>query len=594
MTNALTQRLDALGTESDGAWTLARRQDVARAVLRPLLDYPDQMAVVQALSPLNENVQNVAVFGTRRSGKTEVLARMCLACMLLYDHWVVRMLTDVLHAPTENILDRKSDGGILRLLRDHGLVRPIATVTRVGKHSVVEISFPWGSSWLVHDIGSVRAIHNKHGFTANLYWIDEATKTPLLELAIDQLIAPTLGDHNAPIVLSYTPDEEMDTLPARIAQMPANNWRRHHMAQWRNPFYGATFAARWTRIVHQIFERAQVSYGLSDDDLARLSALSEAECNAISTNTESDALRLWVDGDKAKGTEGLDPELLRNVFGRWVRYGARYVYHFHRVAPSKLYYCAMSETWDESGTLPVVSVHARPTTTQRRAAMAARLALLPAYPIAGGAYEWHATIASDVGTSPDPWTAIVKVWSAEHSIAYELESRKEHDMDDDAMYQAIVDLCDDVMAIGLPIYRVVADLSGMRKGTQILWDKRIKDRYPRLREIGVRAAAKREKSPRIKVHNIDIKAGRYRYIAGGLLDREARNLRYKPDKPAEIDKQREVRMLDGKREVPGDHLLDADLYAADVIPILRSVEPDVKAAKRLDLYQRRIDTRRRR
>lgn len=575
---ALVQRLTALGG-GGGDWSLDRRQNAARSLLAPILDYPDQVRLCRALRP-GGGAENVAVYGTRRSGKTEALARLFLSLMVLHDRYVLRMCTPILHTPTENILARKTDGGVVAWMKGLGLLS-VATVARVGtRNTIVEISLPWGSSWVVHDIGSVRAVNKVFGFTANSYWIDEATKTPLLDLAIDQLIAPTLADSDAPVVLSYTPDEELDTLPARVAQKPEPQWQRHHMAMWRNPFYGATFAERWARICDQVIARSQVGYGLSDADVERFLGLTEAECDAISSSQESQALKLWVDGDKGKSQEGLDPQLLRNVFGRWVRYGANYVYKFHRVSPTNLYYCAMSPLWSEGGLLPVV-----PTGQPTAATLQARLALLPQYPIPGGSFNWQAVIGCDIGTNPDPWAATARLWSEEHPTVYELETRKAHGLDDDQMYELLIELADDVLALGLPIRRIVADLSGMRKGTQLLWDSKVKRRYPRLRDIGVWAAPKLEKLPRIKIANLDILHGRHRYVSGGVLDIEARNLRYRRDKPAEVDKHREVHVPGAGRQVPGDHALDASLDADHQIHIMHGNTPDVAAGRQLDFVR---------
>jgi hypothetical protein len=173
------------------------------------------MAIATAVVSM---LANLAVFGTRRAGKTEVLMRVLLAMMLVRDRFVVRMLTNVLSSPTANILARGSDGGMVKLLQDLGLVPGVCKIRRIGsQRSVVEITFVWGSSFYVHDIGNSGAIDNKAGFSANIYWIDEATKTPLLEFALKDLINPTLADHGGIKLLSYTPDEEVDGLPAALA-----------------------------------------------------------------------------------------------------------------------------------------------------------------------------------------------------------------------------------------------------------------------------------------------------------------------------------------------------------------------------------------
>lgn len=551
MTSALSHVLG--GEQGADAWTPKRRARAAAIILGPLRNYPDQMELGRALVARSGNL---AAFGTRRSGKTEGIARVILALLLQRDRFVVRMLTTVLAAPTINVLERLSDGGAVQWLRDAGVPGNVCRIDRItSARTVVAITFAWGSALLVHDIGSLRAVDNKHGLTADVYWIDEATKTPLLEFALRNLINPTLADHGGIKLLSYTPDDELDGLPAQLAKEPHEHWGRHHLRQWRNPHFGASFGKRWARISKYVAEHSHLEYGLSDEDISRLQALTELECDAISTSTDTGALAKWV--------ETLDPELLRNLFGRWVRFGARYVYPWHKIPPSELYYCA---------TGPLA---ARRTGRPGTKAMADRVALLPQHPPeARRVRAWEVSLAFDLGTV-DAWAGVALAWSRTCSQVYELDTRKAVGLGDDEMFDAMADMIADVDRLaGVRITSIVGDLAGMRKGTQISWDRRLRRRFPRLADIGIRSAPKRAKAPRIRQHWLDMMQRRLMIVAGGELDKEGRHLQYKADKPAEVNKQREVRGASGESIVYGDHALDAMLYGFDPIPILDCIEPN--------------------
>ncbi len=567
--NALEQALAPSGSDAR-PWSKERRRWAANRVLAKVVDYPDQQALVRAIF---DGEKNQAAFGTRRSGKSQGVIVAAAALLLLLDNFTVRIMSTLLHSPTANFLARSSDGGLLRMLRDLGMRSPVCKVHRVGvRRSVTAIECPeWGSALYVEDIGSARAIGNKHGFSADLYLVDEATKTPTLEFAFETLVNPTLADTGAIKVFMFTPDEAVDGLPGRIATESFPEWQKHHMRQWRNPHYGATFAERWSRIVRQIVVQSAEEYGLSSDDIDRIRKLSETECDAISLKREAQSMTKWVDS--------IHPELLRNLFGRWVTYGARLVFPFHRLPPDMLYYCAASERDTHKGQFAVATT------------MPQRIALLPAYPHEGE-YDWRVSLAGDLGMV-DAWAGCAKIWNPEHTIIYELETRKETGLDDDQMWGALCDFLSDLqkqlLPSGgrLPISSFVGDFSGGRVATQAAWNARMKKRFPALartlartsttggqRGLAVRAAKKWEKGPRIKQHNLGMHRGYFRYIAGGILDVEGRHLRYKPDKSNEIDKHREVRLAGGKKAMPGNDGSDAGFYADYEIKVERSKEPD--------------------
>jgi hypothetical protein len=310
-----------------------------------------------------------------------------------------------------------------------------------------------------------------------------------------------------------------------------------------------------------------MEYGLDDRDIARMKALTEPECDAISRSEESEELAAWV--------KTLDPELLRNVFGRWVRHGARYVYPWHKVPEMELYYCALGPLSSRDGRLPVATT------------MAARVALLPKHPPElRFPRQWRVSMAFDLGTV-DAWAGVAMAWSKTYPQAFELETRKATGLGDDEMFDRMADMIDEVEALdGIELTTLRGDLAGIRKGTEKTWDGRIRRRWPRLANTGIQSAPKRRKEPRIRQHWLDMMMRRYRFIAGGPLDFEGRNLRYKKDKPADIHKHRKVR-IGGKEEMPGDHAHDACLYAVDPIPP-NCKELDVQLYTRPQYFQHEI------
>lgn len=556
--------------EHDGIATREQREAWADAVLEPIGTYPLQLAIAQAIW---RGEQHQAIEGTRRAGKSQ-LFRVPLARALVEDGWVCVILTSVLIAPTRNILDRPHDRGLLGVLSKLGLWPGIAKVARAGRSSIVEISFPWNSGIYVLDIGDAAAIDKHHGTTANLFWIDEATRTPYLSLALKDLVYPTLSDHGARVILTYTPDDDVHSLPSRLSESEDPEWQYHHMAAWRNPHFGETFQARWHTIVKRTVAAARSDYSLSDDDLARMYALTEPECDAISRGQESAELRRWVEGDNTPQHPGLDRAILIHIFGRQVRDAGRYVYAWYRVQPEQLYWCGVAARDD---------VRVLATLEERISALVTDPDLQ--HPNPRESMDWRVVLGVDIGYWPDPWAWTAWMWSPWHDVAYEIGSGKEHKLGDAEMLDLTVEIVNRVVGAGIPVDRVVADLTGMRAGTRIDWDRAISARFPRVRQLDgatgrVRVVAPK-KGPtltRIRVFNLDLAAGRYRVIAGGDLDIEGRHLRFRTDKPGEIDKQREIRLANGAVVVPGDHCLDTALYAQQEIRTLRSQIPEMPRA----------------
>jgi len=568
--NALIALAPAFGIV--GGVSIRQREEWAEAVLRPVLNYQGQADIARVLA---EALYHIAVLGPRRSGKS-MLARVVLALMLIHDGYVVRMLTSVLRAPSANILDRAQDRGVVGWLTELGLVPGIASVHRHGR-SVMSITFPWNSGLYVHDINNEQAVAKHHGITASLYWVDEATKMRpgILSYALRSLVYPTLADYGARIMLTYTPDDDPDSLPSRLQSGNDGAWKSCTLASWRNPHFGEAFGERWATVLRRSVETARTDYALQDSDLARLHGLSETECDAVMAGDESDELRLWIDGDGTPENPGLDSELLKNLFGRSVRNAAAHVYVWHRVPPLQLYWAATGTAHDRDNALPVA------------ATLEDRLALLTSHPDESlrhpdpaRSLEWQIVVSVDIGYRPDPWAITVWAWSWLHPAALELYSDARHEMGDAEMLREMVSVTDRLFGAGWQVDVIVADLTGMRTGTRVDWDRAVRARFPTAAggdALRVVAPKKGPKLARRRIANIDLWDGRIRVLAGSTLDVEGRNLRFKADRPGEVDKQREIPLPGGRSLIPGNHCLDTMLYGGDEIKALRAERPDPTA-----------------
>lgn len=534
-------RLDALwmrGRGDQAADLLDLRRSAATAILAPVRAYAEQWEGVRiaAGSPLT------AIEGPRRCGKTEGVGRWLLALLILQDQFVVRMLAEVLSAPTDNWLEREGGDNALTLIADHGLDTHCQVLRQAG--SIKRIRFAWGSALYVHDMDNIRAIKRKRGFRAHVYWADEAQDMSLLPIVLSKLVLPTLLDFGGRVAATGTPGEMVGTLFHRAVQ-GLDGWASHRMRPWDNPAYGKTTAERWTRICSTVIALGRGNWQFTDEQYARMAALRPEQLQHVHEEELRKDLE-WI--------ADLHEDLQREIFGRWVRATSAYVFVWHKTPPDVLYWADNDQ------------------------ALEARMAALPTYERFGKpvAHEWNALIGMDFGfVSPCCW--VVLLWSRTCEQAYVLMSLGIEGLDDEEAFERLVSVCRDVQRVGARLQLVIADLNATRLGTQASWDKRLRERIPR--GIPVQLAQKANKGQQIKVMNLDIKAGRLRVIRGDRLDLEGSNLQWRPDKqeaPVErlIWKERDVVLPNGQVVQPGDHCLDALRYCLPFCPVMSSSTPD--------------------
>jgi hypothetical protein len=147
-------------------------------------------------------------------------------------------------------------------------------------------------------------------------------------------------------------------------------------------------------------------------------------------------------------------------------------------------------------------------------------------------------------------------------------------MDDDLVFQRTRELVSQIRRLGIRMGPIRADVNGTRKGSGVAFDRRLRALFPS--GVSLCEPDKYDKAQRVRALGIEIKRGRIKCVAGDSFDTEGRYLRWKPGrdgKPAVIDKTREV-TIGTKRERPGDHALDAGLYAFQGVHSLYAREPD--------------------
>ena len=573
MRYGLDQIIERVGRNAPGQATAldhSRRRSVARAIVRPLLDFPKQAMMCRALG--DPRRQLVALSGNRRTGKTTAPGRWTLAQCIARNGFVVRILTQVLIAPTHNWLDAQNsnpEGSALKLLERGGLLDHV-TVRRKQGGIVSEIVFPWHSLIAVHDIASLSAADNKRGFSADLYWVDEAQNVAMLAEVMRQLVAPTLPDTGAHVLFGGTPGIETGSLFYRASKGDDPEYFPIRLFSWENPYYGPDDATRWARIVSQWIRPLRMSYDLTVDDVDRLAALSKSEREDIAEGCEPAELADWV--------KNLSPDLLRECFGRWVEGGAEYVYPaFHGKHSDAIYWAAASENWRRfwpRERLPALTLPVHNT-------IADRVAALPAYATQdpGRRLRWRTIIIYDLGNNPSYPAFVVLAYAHGHGRAYVLHSeRAPLDVGDDYCLERFHDLIDELGAAGVRPYKAVVDMGGVRMGSKRDLDRATKERFG---DIEVKLPRKHNAEVSRRSLNLAIQEGRIALLAGDVIDLEGRYLRYRPQdpidpKPREIWKFRAVELPDGTKDRPGDHGLDCLRYGVAELPELAEAEPPPK------------------
>jgi hypothetical protein len=500
------------------------RERAASAIMEPLSEYPSQAALARLIG----TDPSIAVGGPRRSGKTEAPGRVTLARCLLEDGYTVVIGSSTLAGPTINWLDRKGRPSAVGLLREHGFLPPrtsknpwASPYCRVS-HSmgaIKSISFSWGSEIRVIDVGQMHLLDKHRGQTCNTWWLDECQSIMPLPSVLKDLINPTVLDHGGTIVLTGTPGVEIDSMFGQISMGKMPEYNLVHLATWQNPRYGATFEARWAYVMAKIIAGKKAQYQLSDADVERFAAMSEAQVEAIRHGSE--------DAETTKWLATLLPSFLREIMGRWVGDYGSLVYHW---VPEIYWIDHEPEIEDVVSLLPAVQG------------------------------QWKAALGHDVGWSKGSHAWTVTVWADHHPTAYTVFSHTAKRMPEHEEFAFTERLIDRVQAAGIKVIGLVADMTGMMSATHASWDQTLRSRV----NIPVLLPQKHNLLQRVKACNLDLARGHLKIAGGGDLDIEGRHLRWHPEKAGVIDVGREV-TIGNKPSIPGDHCLASLRYSLGLL-----------------------------
>jgi hypothetical protein len=539
--------------------SLERRRAIAREIVAPVRAYPEQWALAKAILKHPQ----VAVRKNRRAGGTEGVGRLILGRCIAEAGFSCSILTKHLAAPTINWLERAGVSA-MSLIRDAGLAKFVRVSRQAG--SIKRIVFPWpeGDSEIrVYELGHEQSIEKIRGSRAHVYWPDEMQSIEHAPAAID-IVLPTLADFEGHIVATGTPGKEVDSYFRRITDGTEPQWHRVELFSWDNPAFGAMFTDRWRRILDTAIAPGMARFGLTTDDLALMRLFSRDVCMNIALGLD-DLLTPLV----AEWLAKVKPTLLREYFGRWVVASEEYVYDWYARDPADLYFCRATDLWSGTDAMPWGRT------------MAERVDLLPMLKTLRGwrRRDWRAVIGHDIGTYPDPAAWVIWAYTLDHPRAYEIWSEKLWHLGDAEMFARSKQLIIECEDLGIRVTGMVADVKGMRAGTGIDWDRELKRRIP----DGVRRPRHNVGPQRILAFNIDLASGVLGLAAGSPLDVEGRHLRYRLNKAGnpEVWTRRPVALPDGtvldgtgEHQPPGDHCLDASLYALDELRHIWGREPE--------------------
>jgi hypothetical protein len=520
----------------------AMRERAALRVLEPALENPQQRDLLAAL----RTHRKVALHKTRGAGATDALGRYTLFESIRRDRHVAITVVTSLKTYTRNFLERPGGENAITLLDAAGLLEWCKIERTAG--AITRIHFrPWGSEWLVFDADTARGIAKKRGGAAHLWVVEEAQDVDLLDDVMGKLITPRKADFDAVVVLNGTPTSDHDTLFAQAAMGVDPDYHVVPLCSWRNPFYGPTPLDRWKRIVEKTMADSRGLYNLDARDYERLLTLAEDSLDTAMLDAALPEDLAWIDD--------LDPDLLREIFGRWVGDAGKLVYNWHKAARHYWREGPLADLADLDGSIA---------------------AAVDALRSAHGQLDWKAVGSYDYGCFPDPAAWVISAWAPGHSAAYELWSNKVHHMDDDDQLDVLVRLLEACRRVGVLPSAAVADLDLHSATTTDRWDRSLRYRL----KINLRRAQKPHRLEQIRALNLCLGLGSYRVIKGSDLDMEGRHLRWHRRKRGVEDKQRPIRLPSGRTEALGDHCLDCTRYSLPFLPSQRVPTAEEIAAQR--------------
>jgi hypothetical protein len=532
--------------------------EAAAARLRSIFaDHPKQAAFYRR-NPANSLR---ATTKTRRAGATAGGVREFLARALEQPGFRGTYTTTTRIEAFERAWENDTQSGFAQVLRALGdpTDADIETVTFGGVRIEIRIGdlaleFSNGSRIDLYGADNLRALRKKRGGAKHVFWVDEAQDFPFLDVFYKAVVVAALTDYNGECWLTGTPGRDCAGFFYDVTgdeEHPVAGWDVHVLAAVDNPFFGRVVQADDAWYVDD-------NLGVRHGPYVTRSEASDAARDVRWENAAGAAIR------KNNFKED-DPDVLRELFGRWVKGDARFVYPVHAVAGHVLIYAPQRLLLNTF----------RPGDPQWLDIDTA-LADLPINRRARRAYQWMFAVGADFGYHPDPFALVVWAFTQELPDVYEVFSWKQTKVntDDQGAYMKMLwDALPNVVSF-------VGDVDGKKDDVEV-WVNRM--------NLPIEPAKKQGKNMLEELLAGDIRKGRVHLREGSPLLTEMKHLVYLPAKPGktrEVDKHRKVNGIEH-----GDHCCDAGRYSfADLTHYLHRAPEEQKA----DTPEQRLEQDRKR
>ncbi len=540
----------------------------AASLLRSIfLEHPKQAAFFRrdAEHPLRATTK------TRRAGATAGGVREFLARAIEQPGFRATYTTTTRTEAHDRAWANDTQSGFADVLRQLGeqLHRDIETVKLGGVEVEIRIGdlaleFSNGSRIDLYGADNLRALRKKRGGAKHVFWVDEAQDFPFLDVFYKAVVVAALTDKDGECWITGTPGQDCVGMFFDLtgADVPSPGWEIHVLAAVDNPFFGRIVQADDAYYVDDNLgvRRGPYEDRGAADEAAKAIRWENAAAKAIRRNEFKDD----------------DPDVQRELYGRWVKADSRNVYPVHAV-PEHVLLFAPPRLRDN----PFVGTHPRfdkhPPWYDHEAA----LQDLPRdRRRRGKPYQWLFSIGADFGFRPDPFALTVTAFCPELTDVYEMFSWKctEVETDDQAAYMKL--LWDAIPQI----VSFVGDAAG-QKANFAQWSRRM--------NLPIDEADKQGKNVLEEFLANDIRRGRYHLRRDSELHTEMRHLVYLPGKPGktrEVHKHRKVNGI-----VHGDHCCDCSRYGytdlTHYLSKLRTDKPEPGSTAALQAEGEREDDR---
>jgi hypothetical protein len=380
--------------------------DAAAAELRSIFaEHPKQAAFYRR----SATAKLRATTKTRRAGATAGGVREYLARAIEQSGFRGTYATTTRQEAIDRAWENDTNSGFAQVLRRLGepakgdietvAIGGVTVEIRVGD---LALEFSNGSRIDLYGADNLRRLRVKRGNAKHAMWVDEAQDFPFLDVFYKSVVVATLTDFDGECWLTGTPGRDCAGFFYDVTggDVPMDGWEVHALAAVDNPFFGHAVQADDALYVD---DNLGVRHGpftgrVEADEAARLIRWENAAGAAIRRNKFS------LD----------DPDVQRELLGKWVKGDARFVYPVHAV-PNHLLVYAPQRLRDN----PFRATH--PPWLDFNAAVAD----LPINRRQGRLYQWLFGVGADQGFWPDPFGLVVWAFTLELPDAFEIFSWKQ-------------------------------------------------------------------------------------------------------------------------------------------------------------------------